>query len=154
MYPTETEPSLLEIELGLDREPASLWQRFANFLIDRIVFCVFLFFLGFIAALVDARQTAIYVEEIKGNFFLNYLVTCVVLMIFYTLVEGMCGGRTLGKLITRTRVVREDGAPFGWKDALLRSLCRVVPFEELSAFFGDGFWHDKWTKTKVVKIIN
>ncbi len=37
-----------------------------------------------------------------------------------------------------------------WKDALLRSLCRLIPFEAFS-YFGGNLWHDKLTKTIVIK---
>jgi uncharacterized RDD family membrane protein YckC len=60
------------------------------------------------------------------------------------------GGRTLGKLITGSKAVREDGTSLTWKDACLRSLSRMVPFEPFSAL-GGAPWHDRWTKTTVVR---
>ena len=60
--------------------------------------------------------------------------------------------KTPAKFITRTRVVAEDGARLTAKRVALRSLCRLVPFEPLSAL-GDGaspLWHDRWSKTNVV----
>jgi uncharacterized RDD family membrane protein YckC len=59
-------------------------------------------------------------------------------------------GYTLGKFITGTRAIRDDDDELTFKDALLRSLCRIVPLEVFSALAGFP-WHDRWTKTKVVK---
>jgi hypothetical protein len=57
----------------------------------------------------------------------------------------------LGKLITGTRAIREDGVELNFKDAFLRSLSRLVPFEPFSIWSGNGIWHDSWTKTMVIK---
>jgi hypothetical protein len=37
------------------------------------------------------------------------------------------------------------------KTVLLRTLCRIVPFEPFSAFGGHP-WHDKWTRTYVIDV--
>jgi len=58
-------------------------------------------------------------------------------------------GRTLGKVISGTRAIRNDGGELTLKDALLRSLSRLVPFEVFSGFGTP--WHDSWTNTQVIK---
>jgi hypothetical protein len=60
-------------------------------------------------------------------------------------------GRTLGKLVTRTRVVSESGAPATFWQLLMRTLYRLMPFEGFSflATRRPG-WHDRWSKTRVV----
>jgi uncharacterized RDD family membrane protein YckC len=40
--------------------------------------------------------------------------------------EGGLGGRTPGKMVLRIRVVRHDGSPCRWQDAVLRNLLRGV----------------------------
>jgi uncharacterized RDD family membrane protein YckC len=59
-------------------------------------------------------------------------------------------GRTLGKLITGTAAVKDDGTALTFKDVLLRSVCRLIPFEPISILFG-GFWHDTLAHTMVIK---
>ena len=66
------------------------------------------------------------------------------------LFEKLFKGYTVGKLITGTRAIREDGKELTFKNAILRSLSRMVPFEPFSAFGGSP-WHDRWTKTRVIK---
>jgi uncharacterized RDD family membrane protein YckC len=71
--------------------------------------------------------------------------------IYYAIFESTTGV-TLGKLVTGTKIIGEDGQrpPFG--KMLQRSLCRIIPFEPLSYLGSDARgWHDTITKTWVVK---
>jgi len=81
-----------------------------------------------------------------------YLMLAWILIIvaYYTLFEFFAKGRTLGKMATGTVAVKEDGSRLTFKDALLRTLCRFIPFEVFSAF-GYRPWHDSLTKTLVIK---
>jgi hypothetical protein len=40
--------------------------------------------------------------------------------VYFTLLAGACGGRTLGKLLLRIRAVKTDGMPFTFFDAFVR----------------------------------
>ena len=86
-----------------------------------------------------------------NNLLAIYLIAFLNHIVYYTICEKAFKGYTLGKLITGTRAVREDGGELTVKDAFLRSLSRLVPFEAFSIWFGSGLWHDTWTKTKVIK---
>lgn len=140
----EQQDYLLELESEITLEHATTGARFANYVIDIIGFYI-LFFALVVGILVSAR-----IFQTGETRFVFYFISYLTYLLYYTLLEGGTGGRTLGKLITKTVVVKEDGSPITWKDALLRSLCRLVPFEPFSAF-GSHPWHDKWTKTMVVK---
>ena len=59
-------------------------------------------------------------------------------------------GYTLGKLLTGTKAIRVDGLQMTFKDVVIRSLSRIVPFEVFSGL-GDKPWHDSWSRTMVVK---
>jgi uncharacterized RDD family membrane protein YckC len=84
-------------------------------------------------------------------YLIAYLIAILNHLVYYTISEKAFKGYTLGKLITGTRAIREDGGELTFKDAFLRSLSRLVPFEAFSIWFGSGLWHDAWTKTKVIK---
>ncbi len=73
-----------------------------------------------------------------------------VLVLYYLSSEALFG-RTLGKLVTRTRVVSESGGPATFWQLLMRTLYRLMPFEGFSflATRRPG-WHDRWSKTRVV----
>lgn len=71
-------------------------------------------------------------------------------IVYYGLFETL-SGRTLGKLVTETRVVMRDGTTPGNDAILIRTLCRQIPLEFLS-FIGaiPVGWHDMFSKTLVV----
>lgn len=83
----------------------------------------------------------------------DFLLGMILYLLYYVPQEAL-GGVTLGKLITRTRVVREDGRPITLRDALVRTLVRLIPFEAFS-FLSESRprgWHDSWAKTKVISL--
>jgi uncharacterized RDD family membrane protein YckC len=146
-----------EVELGLDYTYASTGQRFLNLLIDSIIMRFGLdwatgylvgIFLSSVAP--DFLSEAVYGGVSWQLLVLSYLISILNYLFYYTLCEKLFKGVTLGKLITGTKAVRENGENLSLKDALLRSLTRLVPFEAFSAFNGHP-WHDRWTKTMVIK---
>lgn len=129
-------------------EYASAGQRFVNYIIDLIIFYVLMFIVGIfigIAAVAGVAST----ESIAITI-LTYVFAIAFFLLYYTLLEGS-KGKTLGKLVSKTKVVTEDGTPMTYSKAFVRSLSRLVPFEPLSVFFGLKMWHDQWTNTMVIK---
>jgi uncharacterized RDD family membrane protein YckC len=143
-------------DLVLYRE-ATLGQRFLNFLIDNFAMQYGLAYLtGLLLAYVlmaVAPETAslLFSDEESVQMLLTGYAICIFnYLIYYTFCEKVFRVYTLGKLITGTRAVKEDGGELTLRDAFLRTLSRIVPFEPFSAF-GNNPWHDSWTKTMVVK---
>jgi uncharacterized RDD family membrane protein YckC len=135
---------------------ASTGQRFLNWLIDNLLMS---YGLGWITG----YTVGAFLAKFFPNFYLNmviskgfewyltlYLIAFCNYIIYYTFCEKVFKGYTLGKLITGTRALREDGQELSFKNALLRSLSRLVPLEAFSAFGGYP-WHDSWTGTMVIK---
>jgi uncharacterized RDD family membrane protein YckC len=152
---TETQSIFQELEAERNFAYATTGQRFANYLIDLIPLMVFIFISGVITGIILVSQginpaDSELLTDPLYSFIYNLLTGSICTIIIYTLIEGASNGRSLGKLITRTEVLREDGSRISFKDAFMRSLCRVVPFEPFSAFMAYP-WHDRWTKTIVVK---
>jgi uncharacterized RDD family membrane protein YckC len=143
---------LQDIEQDIYLERVGPGLRFANFLIDTLVYYgVLIVGLGFlIFGTGQDVDNSFLVREDGGSVALQYLVSITSYLLFFTLLEGATKGKTLGKFITGTRALKNDGNKITWKDALLRSLSRMVPFEVFSAFGGNP-WHDKWTDTIVIK---
>jgi uncharacterized RDD family membrane protein YckC len=146
---------LQDIEQEIYLEPASVGARFANFLIDTIVYYGAFILVG--AALGIAFQgsgedfeTSFLFREDLGSILLQYAVSISTFLAVFTVIEGSTKGKTLGKLITGTRARKINGEALSWKDAFMRSLCRLVPFEPFSAFGGFP-WHDRWTNTIVTR---
>lgn len=125
---------------------ASKGQRFGSYIIDSII--IYVINLGISTLL--ALLTGFDAKNGVASLLLSFLLSYTGYVVYYTLMEGFLQGRTLGKMITGTYALGMDGKPLTLQQAFYRSLCRIVPFEPLSAF-GGAPWHDKWTNTTVVK---
>lgn len=155
-------PDLLaDIQDDILLEHATKGQRFANFLIDIVICWILMFVVGSVIA---AFYIASYISNSEydpnsgspisnptGFNLMLYAVNYSIIILYYTIMEGACKGRTIGKLITGTVAMREDGTKLSWKNAFFRSLIRIIPFEPLAALFTNYPWHDDWTNTVVVK---
>ena len=151
------QPSILADIPAFNYNYASSGQRFLNWLIDNLFMRFAVSYLtgagiGVLLQLISPEIIFELASGVRGFIFwsVSYLINICNYRFYYTLCEKLFRGYTLGKLITGTRAIREDDAELTFKDALLRSLCRIVPLEVFSALAGFP-WHDKWTKTKVVK---
>ncbi|MEW6467734.1 MAG: RDD family protein [Bacteroidota bacterium] len=145
MHNTETPIDLPGRDLGSfdPRERmASKGKRFANHLIDSIMFYIIAFALGAFLALSGN------VHLVDDELTLNLIMVGAVLA-YYVLCESI-SGKTLGKAITRTRVVAEDGTKPGTGKIIGRTLCRAIPFDAFSFLFGERGWHDSISGTYVV----
>jgi len=148
-----TNPDLLqEFEHTADLTPVSPGLRFVNYLIDLIAFYALAFIVGMLyAVIVTPNDYSGQVSDESGTLQLLMLFAWILIMGgYYTLFEFFAKGRTLGKMATGTVAVREDGSNLSFKDALLRTLCRFIPFEPFTAF-GYRPWHDSMTRTFVIK---
>ncbi len=130
---------------------ASGGKRFANYIIDLIIFYVLLFLAGIVIALINPVTINSINEDDTGFNLLDRLLTLVLYGLYMFIIEAVFKGKSLGKLITGTRAVNEDGSNISAGTALLRGLSRAVPFNALSALGSPAYpWHDKWTKTYVI----
>jgi len=146
---------LQEIEKEMYVDPVSPGVRFVNYIVDQLAMLVFLFVITFIWVAVSVGkgqkpEDLIIAQRTTQGQLISYLVAIIITLLYYTIYEGATKGRTFGKMVTGTIAIKEDGRPFTFKDAFLRSLCRLIPFEALSAL-GYRPWHDSFTKTAVVK---
>ena len=123
--------------------PATPGQRIANYLIDLIVFYVLVFILALLLGFMGTMANGTY----DGTY---YLLVFAIFFGYYILLEGS-KGKTIGKMITKTKVITESGEPMSYGKAFMRTLSRMVPFEFFSVFAGTQMWHDKWAKTIVLK---
>jgi uncharacterized RDD family membrane protein YckC len=126
---------------------AGTGKRFLNLLLDIIIYYVLLFCFGAFLALTGRSEFA----ANDNNTAALYLSVFAIYVGYFFLCELIFKGRTIGKLLTGTKVVNEDGSDPTAKTYFLRSLCRIVPFEPFSAF-GVRPWHDRWTGTYVIDV--
>lgn len=129
---------------------ASTGKRFANYLIDMVTFYFFLGLIGFIIGAIMPGVTPMAERSMEINF-MDRILTLLIYGVFMGFTEGIGKGKTIGKLITGTRAINENGSMLSFKTAALRGLSRAVPFEAFSALGRPSYpWHDKWTNTLVI----
>jgi uncharacterized RDD family membrane protein YckC len=124
--------------------------RFVSLVIDSII----------IGIIIGALGTILGVEMMESGTAPWYwgVFSFIIYLAYYTYLEGS-RGQTIGKMITRIKVVREDGRPIDMNQALTRNILRII----------DGFigyligailiWRsdkkqrlgDRWANTVVVK---
>ena len=138
-------------------EYASKEQRCINFIIDNLIMK---FSLAYATSIGFAWVVGLAFPVFRDKLFATdswlpivvamYMVSRVNYVIYYTISEKFFNGYTLGKLVSGTRAIRDDGDELTLKNAIHRSFSRFLPFEFLSGF-GERPWHDSWTKTTVIK---
>ena len=120
-------------------------KRFLNYLIDIIfLFTLIIFILVILYLIIPNTYDSLFDNDLSIN-----LVSYAVTILYYFLIETTTKGRSIGKFISDTKVVKIDGSEPTTKDYFVRSICRIIPFEPLSFLFGAGF-HDTISKTTVV----
>jgi len=139
---------------------ATKGNRFLHYIVD--LMAIFLCFFGVIFGLIyvyysnadDTTTIDNFLYELSNiNPLLDRLITGVILAFLYFSLEYFTKGRSLGKYITKTKVVLEDGSAPDSTDYLKRSFSRIIPFEAFSFLGSEGRgWHDTISKTYVVDI--
>lgn len=127
-------------------EPVGRGRRFANFLIDYLCHFVLSFIVGAVVVAFWGDRGVAALDSVPDIAF-GVIVMCA----YYIPLETLWG-RTIGKLITGTKVVSEDGHRPSFSAVLKRTLSRFIPFEAFSFFGKDARgWHDTLSKTYVVR---
>ncbi|HEX7757698.1 MAG TPA: RDD family protein [Niabella sp.] len=130
---------------------ATAGKRLANFLIDLVVFYCLFFVLGIIIALMAPAFIDTLANGDQGLSLLDRLCSLVLYALYMGIIESALKGRSIGKLVTKTRAVNLDGSIISPKTAFLRGFCRAVPFCAFSALGTPcDPWQDRWTRTIVI----
>ena len=128
---------------GPESRLASTGKRFLNSLIDSILIYALTVAYGIYNAL-NSSYANDYMDE--GTFYFLFII----IYFLYSSIFELTTGKTLGKLITKTHVVKEDGEKLDLKTAIGRSLCRIIPFDAFSFLGSNIGWHDSISKTRVI----
>ncbi len=132
---------------------ASREKRFGTYILDIIGYYILAVLIGVgigLLASIGIEAPLNYLTDLDS--LENLVLTLIIYFTYYILFETLLH-RTLGKFITQTKVVMEDGSKPGVLDIILRTLCRLIPFEFFS-FLGEKGrgWHDSMSNTYVVDI--
>lgn len=147
IYKPPQTPVAYPAEDNSDFVIAGKWRRFFNYLIDYAAMVTLGIALGTPLALLLGKDALEPIWNLP-DFVFSLLLT----LIYYLPFELLTGGRTIGKFITGTKVVNEDGEKPSTGQVFARTFSRMVPFEPFSflGVMGRG-WHDTWSKTYVIE---
>ena len=136
-------------------EQAGSGQRFLNYLIDAASFYFVAIGVGIFIG-IFFPSTLSYIDEESVRFsIIDRIISLILYGLYMSIIEALFKGRSLGKLITGTKAVNEDGTTINTSTAFIRGFSRAVPFNVFSALGSPPYpWHDKWSKTYVVSIKN
>jgi len=147
----ENEEQHLLADLEVNLVQAGSGKRLANYLIDLVVFYILLFCVGIVIGALDPNASEDLNSVSSLGTLADRLLTLICYGIYMGLVEGLFRGKSLGKVITGTRAVNEDGSRVSFKTGFLRGLYHAVPFDAFSALGQPPYpWHDKWAKSYVI----
>jgi uncharacterized RDD family membrane protein YckC len=133
--------------------PTTWGKRLANALIDFIFSSLLTAGLMFVFTVVWASvvDEAIFTAMENMNSFVDHILTFAIRTATYYIPLEYFMGKTIGKMITRTKVVTRDGEKAELGDIVIRNLARIIPFDALSFFSENPVgWHDKAGNTIVV----
>lgn len=132
----------------IDINPVSKAKRILNFTIDIFIWQIFTFLVIIAFVISDlVFATEHWVEE-DVVFKLSYLIS---FWAYFFCFEYFFN-RTIGKMITRTKVVDEFGSRPTAKSIFIRTLIRKIPIEYLSFIYSKNGHHDVISRTRVVSL--
>ena len=132
---------------------ASIPQRFFNYIIDAIMQLILLIVLAMISFIISdmmgSKRAFDFFSKLDKNTIGLYTISFSLVLLYYNVFE-ILSARTIGKYITQTIVVDEHGEKPHQETILIRSLCRLIPFNPFSVLILGRGWHDSISKTYVV----
>jgi uncharacterized RDD family membrane protein YckC len=90
--------------------------RFVSILIDSIILGIIDIMLGTILGVFRGPE---------GDIWWWWILSFIIFLAYYTYLEGT-RGQTIGKMITRIKVVREDGGRIDMNQAFIRNILRII----------------------------
>lgn len=129
----------------MSKNEVKITTRFLNFIVDTLAFT----FLAVITILILKKYLPSFQEYSVNN---NRLIAFILYFFYYFIFE-LTLSSTLGKLITKTKVVDRISLsrPSALK-ILIRTFCRFIPLEGFSIFFNEKKYvlHDLISRTTVI----
>jgi uncharacterized RDD family membrane protein YckC len=118
--------------------------RFINFIIDFFVWLILASIISFIIGL--------FIQPDDRGLLLifGYILIFGTFIGYYAIME-IKFQKTVGKFITKTKVVKMNGERPENSDIITRTFCRLIPLDRISFLFTKNGIHDSLSKTKVVK---
>lgn len=128
----------------IESNKVTSWIRLIHFFIDLIGFYFIAFILSLFIDLLFPSSGQIMVGV------LGYVFLLATFFLYYVFSEYKYQ-KTIGKLLTKTKVVMNDGRKPELNEIFIRTACRLIPFDRLSFLFARSGFHDYLSNTMVIK---
>lgn len=135
----------IEEQKELDTKKVNPLVRIIHFLVDTTLFFIILIFLYSILGLLINFSG----NEMLFKFW-NYLILAIAFLGYYIFMEAKYQ-TTVGKIITKTKVVTKDGKKPEFTNIVRRTLFRLIPVDQISFLFLSEGFHDYLSETTIVK---
>ncbi|MDR2148670.1 MAG: RDD family protein [Tannerella sp.] len=126
-----------------DNSTVSSWTRLIHFLLDSVVWIIIAFILTFISTFS--------LNAWDGLQLLAGFVILLAVYLGYHYVMELRFQKTVAKFVTKTKVVTNNGNRPGKGDILMRTLGRLIPFDQISFLFIRNGFHDMISGTRVIR---
>ena len=123
----------------INNNSANSSLRIINLLIDTTIVFILAIIVAFIIFPIDR----------PANNALSYLIGVGVYFLYYAIME-INYKKTVGKFITKTKVVKMNEEEPDNSDIITRTLCRFIPLDKVSFLFTRFGFHDNFSNTKVI----
>lgn len=134
----------IEEQKEFDSKKVSSLTRLIHFIVDTIAFIIltmiFTFVLGFF----------IYPTDQSIMTLMEYFILAAGFFGYYFFMETKYQ-KTIGKFITKTKVVNINGTRPELGDIVKRTFCRLIPFDRISFLFAPNGFHDRLSDTTIIK---
>jgi len=127
----------------IDSNIANSTSRFVNYIIDIIAWYVLAYIFAIVLGFFYQPSFP------NGTRFYALIVLIASFFMYFVIMEVMFQ-KTLGKFVTKTKVVKENGEKPEVTDIVARTFCRLIPLEQFSFLINKNGLHDILSKTKVV----
>ena len=134
----------IEEQKEFDSKKVSSLTRFIHFIVDTIAFVILTIIFAFVLGLF-INPTDQSLINLMG-----YLMLAAGFFGYYVFMETKFQ-KTIGKFITKTKVVNKNGTRPEVGDIVRRTFCRLIPFDRLSFLFTPNGFHDKLSDTTIIK---
>jgi uncharacterized RDD family membrane protein YckC len=113
--------------------------RFTNFVIDLFVYFLLVLAVAYFLSPFFERQM------------LRWLLIAFYYLYYFLLELAL--GQTVGKMVTKTKVVSVEGKELSVRSILVRTFLRIVPVDIFSYLFSEKGFHDQYSGTMLIKKI-
>lgn len=138
----------MEGQKMVDAQKAPLSARLIHFFVDTIVVCFLIGTSLFILGDLMVRFSLSLGEQQLP--LLAYAIMAAGFFGYYVFMETQYQ-KTIGKFMTKTKVVNIDGTKPQVGDIVRRTFCRLIPFDRVSFLFTSDGFHDKLSETTIIK---